>query len=106
MNAHTLNEIVAALNRKNVSQPCPRCASKNFSVVGESEISVVQPPQQAIPTKGLLGLAGMAYPPTRTTMPTVIITCDNCGYISQHAKAALGLFSPPPALGMLGRFAK
>lgn len=102
MNSHTLNEIVTALNRKNVSQPCPRCASKNFSVVGESEISVVQPSQQAIPTRGLLGF-GMAYPPTRTTMPTVIITCDNCGYISQHAKAALGLFPPPSALGMMGR---
>ena len=90
MDKNKLSEIIAALNQKKVSQPCPRCASKNFSVVGESEISVIQPP---LPPKGLIDLAKSSTP-TKTTMPTIIITCDNCGFIAQHARAALGLHSP------------
>lgn len=82
MDVYRLREIVAALNRKNVSQPCPRCASKNFSVVGESEIPVTL----ASTTGGLLSIAAI---PMKTTMPIVIISCDNCGFIAHHALAAL-----------------
>jgi len=93
MDRNKLNEIIAALNLKKVSQPCPRCASKNFSVVGESEISVTQPP---LPASGMASLANLGRSlPIKTTMPTIIVTCDNCGYISQHAQAALNL----PSLG-------
>lgn len=91
MNANIRNEIVAALNKKNVSQPCPRCAAKNFSVVGESEISVIYPPRQEL---------GMQLGTPSSTMPTIIVTCDNCGYISQHAKVSLGLLQPSPGLGI------
>jgi predicted nucleic-acid-binding Zn-ribbon protein len=76
-----LSGIITALNSKSVTQPCPRCASKNFSIVGESEIIVTQPP-----SGGLLGLANL---PSKTTMPIIIISCDNCGFIAQHAQAAL-----------------
>ena len=98
MDRNQINEVIAALNRKRVTQPCPRCSSSNFSVVGESEISVVQPPP---PPQGLLGLMGSSLP-TKTTMPVIIVTCDNCGYVSQHALAALDLFSPARH-GLIGR---
>ncbi len=94
MNKDRLNQIVAALNSKNVNQPCPRCSSNNFSVIGESEISVETPP----PSGGLVGMAMFSHP-QKATMPTIIVTCDNCGYISQHAQAALGLL---PRTGLFG----
>ena len=84
-------KIIAALNKKDVSQPCPRCSSKDFSVIGESEIVVVRPTQ--VQATGALKPIG----PVKTTMPTIIVTCDNCGYVAQHAQAALDLLpSVPP----------
>jgi len=89
------SKIVTALNKKDVSQPCPRCSSKNFSVIGESEIVVLRPTQvQAI---GALKPIG----PVKTIMPTIIVTCDNCGYVAQHAQASLDLFPPIPAIGAI-----
>lgn len=96
MDRNRLNEVIEALNKKQVNQPCPRCSSNDFSVVGESEISVVPPPPLE---RGLLGLAGLSTP-TKITMPVIIVTCDNCGYVSQHAQAALGLLSPKFGLGL------
>jgi len=88
-------KIIAALNKKDVSQPCPRCSSKDFSVIGESEIVVVRPTQvQAI---GALKPIG----PVKTTMPTIIVTCDNCGYVAQHAQAALDLLPSVPPIGAI-----
>ena len=86
MDYYRLREIAVALNNKNVSQPCPRCSSKNFSVVGESEINVIQPTI----AKGMI--AGLSTVPVKTTIPIIIVTCDNCGFIAQHAQAPLGLY--------------
>ena len=85
MDKNQINEVVKALNSKNVNQPCPRCATNHFSIIGESEIIVMQPPQ----TAGIL--AGL-MPPSKTTMPIIVVACDNCGFISQHAQ--LKLLSP------------
>ena len=90
MDQRRIDKIVAALNRKGVNQPCPRCSTNNFSVIGESEILI----DQSSRPKGLL-----AYGLPEITMPTVIVTCDNCGYISQHAQVALGLL---PQQGLRG----
>ena len=101
MDRNKLSEIIAALNRKNVSQPCPRCAFKTFSVVGESEISVVRPPlPQAI--GAITGIVSHPSTPIKTTMPTILVSCDNCGYISQHAQVTLGLLSSPPRQAIRG----
>lgn len=98
MDENKLNQVINALNKKKVNQPCPRCSSNNFSVVGESEIMVIKPP----PTQNRLGiLAGLTRPPVKTTMPIIIVTCDNCGYVSQHAQASLGLLEPRNGLAGL-----
>jgi hypothetical protein len=81
MDINQLNEVIQALNKKNVNQPCPRCATNNFTVVGESEITVMQPAQAA----GLLA----AFNAPKTTMPIIVVTCDHCGYIFQHAQLKL-----------------
>jgi len=105
MDRNKLNEIIAALNRKKVSEPCPRCATRNFSVIGESEIPITYPPPVSAAGLGALANLGRNNP-IKTTMSTVIITCDNCGYIAQHAQAALGLSPNLSTLSSLARFAK
>lgn len=99
MDRNRLNEVIAALNKKQVNQPCPRCSSNNFSVVGESEIAVITR-TDSLP-RHALGLGG----PVKTTIPVIIVTCDNCGYVAQHAKATLGLLAPKTSFGLgLGGF--
>jgi len=66
-----------ALIAKEVNLPCPRCGKNKFSIVGETYISL-----QTEPGKMVLG---------GPSIPTVIVACNNCGYISQHAKKVLGL---------------
>lgn len=99
MDQQELDEAVATLKEKGVTKPCPRCSLSNFSIIGESEITVVKQSQP-----GLLGLAAIANT-VQITMPIVIIACDNCGYVFQHAKASL--VTPKNALahhlGLLGR---
>ena len=79
MNQNRLDEIIRALTSKNVTQPCPRCANKSFTVVGESYISIQDDPNT-------LSVGG-------PSVPTAIVACDNCGYVTQHALGSLGLLS-------------
>ena len=72
-----LNEIVSALTNKGVSKPCPRCDHAKFSVVGETLIPLQEDPS-------VLTIGG-------PSIPTIIVACDNCGYLTQHAAAPLGL---------------
>ena len=71
-------EISRALTEKGVNQPCPRCASQSFSVVGESRIQLQEDPN--------------TYQIGGKNIPTVLVACSNCGYITQHAQIPLGLF--------------
>jgi len=98
MDQKELDEVVATLKEKGVTKPCPRCALSNFSIIGESEITVKK---QSPSGRGLLGLAAIANT-IQITMPVVIITCDNCGYVSQHAKASL-IKTKNELAGLLGR---
>ena len=77
MEPNRIKEIAAILNTKGVSMPCPRCAKSKFSIVGESFISIQENP-------GTMVIGG-------PVIPTIIVACDNCGYVTQHAKGPLGL---------------
>ena len=85
------NEITDALKSKQVNKPCPRCDASTFTVIGESEISVKQP------SSGLLSSN------VQLSIPTVVLACENCGFISQHAQVALGTLCQPEPRGILGR---
>lgn len=63
--------LVDALARKGVNQPCPRCGSRKFGVVDEAD----------------LRLGGVERP--QTVLPTVVVACDNCGFVTLHATGAL-----------------
>ena len=77
MEQSRLNECIEALNSKEVKLPCPRCGSNSFSIVGESFISINENPNTVT-------IGG-------PSVPTILVACDNCGYVTQHAQRSLGL---------------
>lgn len=72
-----LEQIVQALKAKGVDKNCSRCGHLKFSVVGETNI-----PLQENPNAFVIG---------GPSIPTVIVACDNCGAVTQHASVPLGL---------------
>ena len=77
MDQKRLDECISALNKKGVRLPCPRCGSSKFAVVGESLIPINNDPS-------VFQIGG-------PTIPAIIVACENCGYLTQHAQAPLGL---------------
>ena len=69
-------EISEALSSKRADRPCPRCGNSQFEVVAEFSIILEE--------KSTYTLGGRS-------IPTVIVACDKCGYIVQHALRVLGL---------------
>jgi uncharacterized Zn finger protein len=77
VNQERLNSIVQALTSRGVNKPCPRCGHLKFSVVGEAIIAINDDPSTVV-------VGGPA-------IPVVLVACDNCGYVSQHASIPLGV---------------
>lgn len=77
MDQKRLDEVVNALTLKGVNFPCSRCGQAKFSVVGEALILLQEDPN-------VFAIGG-------PSIPTIIVACDNCGYITQHAAAPLGV---------------
>ena len=73
-----LHQVVHALKSKGVSLPCPRCHQPKFSVVGETHVQL----HQQNPNFG------------GPIIPAVMVACNSCGYITQHASVPLGLVKP------------
>jgi len=82
MDQKRLEECIAALTKKDVRLPCPRCGSSKFSVIGESLISINSNPN-------VMMVGG-------PSIPTIIVACEKCGYITQHAQGPLGLMGGKP----------
>lgn len=61
-------QIVSRIRELGATLPCPRCSTMSFTLVQE------------------LNAAGGL-----TMLPTVILMCNQCGFLSPHALAALGL---------------
>lgn len=70
-------KIAKALRDKGVKLPCPRCASINFEVVGQTILPLNDNPNNII-----LGGPGV---------PAALIACSNCGFVTFHALGALNL---------------
>jgi hypothetical protein len=77
MDQNKRTEAIEKLTSKGAIAPCPRCGRSSFSIVGEGIITIQENPN-------VISLGG-------PYIPTVIAICDNCGYISQHAKGPLGI---------------
>lgn len=77
MEKERLDRVIEALNAKGVKLPCPRCNHNKFSAVDETSLMIQNEP-------GTFSIGG-------PTIPTVIIICNNCGFVSQHSTKALGI---------------
>ena len=75
MEQSKVQDFIKALVTKGVRMPCPRCGNQNFAVVAESIIFIQSNP-------AVLSIGG-------PSIPTVVIVCDKCGYVTQHAKLVL-----------------
>jgi hypothetical protein len=71
------NKIIAALSSKGATKACPRCGQLHFNVLAETMIPINNDP-------GVIAVGG-------PVVPTVIVACSNCGFLTQHALGALGL---------------
>lgn len=73
--------IANALVGKGVQLPCPRCNAVNFEVVGQTSL-------QLNDNFHNITLGG-------PSVPTAIIACSNCGFITLHALGVLNLIPIP-----------
>lgn len=77
ISADDKHAIVAALKARGAGS-CPRCRDSQWTV---SEFSMIEV-QATMDRKTS----------ERTTIPAVMIVCEHCGFISQHALQPLGLW--------------
>jgi predicted RNA-binding Zn-ribbon protein involved in translation (DUF1610 family) len=75
-------EVISTLKEKGATLPCPRCRNLEFEVIGESMIPIY-------PEGGEFMVGRLRR--SRDGVPTVLVSCTNCGYIAQHAKRLLDL---------------
>ena len=71
-------EIVKALEDRGAKLPCPRCGNQQFTLLDGYFNQSIQ-----MELKGMV-LGG-------PSIPSVVIACNKCGFLSQHALGALGL---------------
>ena len=64
--------IIAALERVGATQPCERCGHPTLEVCGESGLPLLSSQRNA-------------------SIPTVVLACQRCGFIVEHAAMVLGL---------------
>jgi hypothetical protein len=78
-------DVVKRLRDKGVNRPCPRCNKAEFALVDGFAV---------------FGLVERLDADSATDLvPSVCVACRNCGYLTFHALAPLGLLpkdQPPP----------
>jgi hypothetical protein len=70
--------IIKALAERGANHPCPRCGNEAFTLLDGYFNQIIQ--EQP---KGIV-LAGR-------TIPSIVVACKRCGFLSQHAIGVLGL---------------
>ncbi len=71
------NEIITALKAKGALNPCPRCNKNHFELVGGTGVNI----------NDSFSASHFGGP----QIPSILIVCSNCGFLSPHALAPLGL---------------
>lgn len=82
MDQKTKDEIARRITEKGATLPCPRCGKREFIVIDGYFNQTVQEQFQGLVIGG-------------PTVPSAVIACANCGFMSQHALGALGLLPEP-----------
>jgi hypothetical protein len=84
ISAEQKQRIIEALNKAGARLPCPRCGNNNFTLLDGYFNQTVQT------ELGGLVLGG-------PSVPSVVVVCARCGYLSQHALGALNLLPKLPS---------
>lgn len=71
-------QIIKALDERGAKLPCPRCGNNNFTLLDGYFNQTIQ-----TELKGMV-IGG-------PSIPSVVVACNRCGFLSQHAIGALGL---------------
>ena len=81
----TSDEIIQILKEKKATKPCPACGHDGFILLnGDFK-------QEFIPWGKSPGLPVALAPSGRRSFYYIVLVCDNCGYIRQHAMTPLGV---------------
>ena len=78
LNEEQKKRIILRLSEKGAIRACPRCGKQNFTLLDGIFNQTVQADIKNLRMGG-------------TTLPAVVISCDNCGFLSQHSIGVLGL---------------
>lgn len=71
-------EIIAALKERGATRPCPRCGNDQFTLIDGYVNQVLQKELKRIVISG-------------ESVPSVVVACNRCGFMSQHAIGVLGV---------------
>ena len=71
-------KIIKAMQDRGATKPCPRCGNGNFTLLDGYFNQTIQ-----------MELTGMVI--GGPSVPSAVIACSRCGYLSQHALGVLGL---------------
>ena len=74
------DQIIKALTERGANLPCPRCGNDDFTLLDGYFNQIIQEEPRGIVLGG-------------RTIPSIIIACKRCGFLSQHALGVLGLLS-------------
>jgi uncharacterized Zn finger protein len=80
----TSEEIIKIIEEKKATLPCPACGKYAFTLVDAEFI------QESSVKQWLASLAFSDLPSPRS-LNYIVLVCDNCGYIRQHAMKPLGI---------------
>jgi hypothetical protein len=80
----TKQAIINALSEAGADMPCPRCGNKTFTLIeGYQAIQLSTEPELPHWREG-----------GGSIIPTIMVICNKCGYLMQHALGAFGLLPP------------
>lgn len=71
-------KIIKVLDERGAKLPCPRCGNNSFTLLDGYFNQTIQ-----TELKGMV-IGG-------PSVPSVVVACSRCGYLSQHALGTLGL---------------
>jgi hypothetical protein len=80
-----LQKIIQKLQQLGAVRDCPRCGNHNFTI---EDGFLNQTVQQSITNLNIGG----------PSIPSIVLICNKCGYMSQHALGTLGFLTPEGAL--------
>lgn len=71
-------KIIKVLEEKGAKLPCPRCGNNSFILIDGYLNQTIQAELKGIVIGG-------------PSLPSIVIACNRCGYLSLHALGPLGL---------------